>query len=55
MKRQSSVYLSEKDFKKVEKLKEVYEAESLGALVKILIDNEITNVQKYENLNLNND
>ena len=52
-KKSTSLYLSDKDIKKIEKLKEVYETENTSELVRILIQEEITRIQKYQNLNIN--
>ena len=50
MKKQTSIYLSEKDIKIIEELKEIYECESTTSLVRMLIRDELNNVNKYKNL-----
>lgn len=50
MKTQTSFYLSEKDNKKIEKLKQVYDVKSASELVRILINDEHERVKKYEEM-----
>lgn len=52
-KSQTSFYLSEKDLKKIKKLQEIYDVRSASELIRILIQDEIDRVKKYEELMMN--
>lgn len=51
-KRQTSIYLSEQDYRKLDKVKTVYEAESYSQVLKALIENEYMQILKYQNMNM---
>lgn len=50
MKKQTSIYLSDKDQKKLGKIKEVLEADSNNEIIKLLIKEEYERIVKYTNL-----
>lgn len=50
MKTQKSFYLSEKDNRKIEKLKKLYDVKSASELIRILIDDEFKRVKMYEEM-----
>lgn len=50
MKTQTSVYLSDKDIKKLKELKSLYEADSVSELLRIIINNEYDLMAKYKEL-----
>lgn len=50
MKKQTSIYLSDKDTQKLDKIKEVYEADSNSSAVRELILQEYERINKYQNL-----
>lgn len=50
MKKQTSIYLSEKDQNRLAKIKEVYEADTNNEVIKRLIQEEYDRIAKYTNL-----
>lgn len=52
MKKQTSVYLSDKDNRKLEVIKKTYETENTSEILRVLIDNEYETIKKYQELNI---
>lgn len=50
MKTQSSIYLSEKDMKKVRELVKYYDSQSASELYRTLINNEYNQLLKYKEM-----
>ena len=50
MKKQTTIYLSDKDKKRIERIKEVYEADTTTEVIKRLILEEFDRIEKYSNL-----
>lgn len=51
MEKQTTIYLSEKDLKRMDKIKDIYETSKTSDIIKILIREEYERISKY-NFNL---
>lgn len=52
MKTGTSIYLSEKDKKRVEYLQKIYETNKVSELIRILIEKEYNTIKSYQKLNI---
>lgn len=52
MKNQTTIYLTDSDKQKLEKIKEVYDVDKMGEAIKIAINAEYTNIVKYQTLKI---
>lgn len=52
MKTGTSIYLSDKDKKRIDFLLNVYETEKVSELIRILIEKEYQTVKSYQDLNI---
>lgn len=52
MKTGTSIYLSDKDKRKIDYLLNVYETEKVSELIRILVDKEYQTVKSYQDLNI---
>lgn len=46
--KQTTIYLSEKDIKRLEKCKEIWESKSNSDIIKILIKEEYERIKRYQ-------
>lgn len=52
MKQSTSIYLSDKDKKRMERLLEIYEVRSMSELIRILVEKETERINYYKELNM---
>lgn len=52
MKRQTSLLLTDRDFRNLDTLKKVYEMDANSAVISTILEEEAARINKYKNLNL---